>query len=122
VGDEVAKIVAQAHGAGKPLVIEKLDFRNTKAERENVDPRQARMRSSFACKQVASGIESAAFRGGVEAIELNPARSVTGATNYARRHGISVHQGAACAIARRWFELVRSSGRAQGMCSRARWR
>jgi hypothetical protein len=87
-------------------VIERLDFRTKKADLENVDPRQARMLSYFACNQVASGIKSAAFRAGVEVIEVNPAyTSVIGASNYAQKHGIAVHQGAAFAIARRGLGL-----------------
>ena len=46
--------------------------------------------------------KSSCFRKGIEVIEINPAyTSVIGAVNYAQQYGISVHQGAATAIARR---------------------
>ena len=64
------------------------------------------MISSFAYGKVISGIKAAAFRAGVEVIEVNPAyTSVIGAVNHAQIKGISVHQGAAFAIARRGLGL-----------------
>jgi len=58
--------------------------------------------SSFACNKVLSGLKAACFRAGIETIAVNPAyTSVVGAVNYAQVKGISVHQGAAIAIARR---------------------
>lgn len=102
IGDAVVALAAQAKAAGKPMVIEKLDFAKKQAELEAVDPAQARMLSSFACGQTVSHLKAACFRAGVEVIEVNPAyTSVIGAVNHARRHGISVHQGAAYAVARR---------------------
>lgn len=60
------------------------------------------MLSSFACRQITSHLKAACFRAGVEVIEVNPAcTSVIGSVNHAQRHGISVHQGAALAVARR---------------------
>jgi IS605 OrfB family transposase len=106
MGDAVASIIGQAKTANKPVVIEKLDFQKKKAELEMTDPKQARMISSFACNQVASLIRASAFRAGVEVIEINPAyTSVIGAVNHAQSKGISVHQGAAYAIARRGLGL-----------------
>ena len=64
------------------------------------------MLSSFACNKVASGIKSASFRAGIEVVEVNPAyTSVIGAVNHAQSKGISVHLGAAYAIARRGLDL-----------------
>lgn len=106
IGDAVVFIATQAKQANKPIVIEKLNFQKKKAALETANPKQARMLSSFACNKVASGIKAAAFRAGVEVVEVNPAyTSVIGAVNYARRKGISVHQGAAFAIARRGLGL-----------------
>jgi IS605 OrfB family transposase len=106
LGDAAASIIVQARRAGKPVVIEKLNFQNKKAELELVDRKQARMLSSFNCNKVASHILAAGFRSGVEVIEVNPAfTSVIGAVNHAQRYGISVHQGAALAIARRGLGL-----------------
>lgn len=110
IGDAVVSIVEQARLSGKPVVIEKLNFQKKKAELETVNRKQARMLSSFSCNKVASHMKAAAFRAGVEVIEVNPAyTSVIGAVNHAQRNGISVHQGAALAIARRGL----------GLCERA---
>ncbi len=106
VGDSVAEVLALAKSQGKPLVIEKLDFAKKKAELEGADAKAARMLSSLAYTQVSQGIRAAAFRAGVEVIEVNPAyTSIIGAVNHARVKGVSVHQGAAIAIARRGLGL-----------------
>lgn len=110
IGDAVVSIAAQAKDCGKPIVIEILNFTKKKAELEAVEPKQARMLSSFACNRVASGLKAAAFRAGVEVIEVNPAyTSVIGAVNHAQIKGISVHMGAALAIARRGLGLSERS-------------
>lgn len=102
IGDAAVAIAAQAQAAGKPVVIETLDFQKKKAELETTAPRRARLLASFACRQMATHLKAACFRAGVEVIEANPAyTSVIGAVNHAQRHGISIHQGAALAIARR---------------------
>jgi IS605 OrfB family transposase len=106
IGDAAVRIAAQAKAAGKPVVVEALNFAKKKAELEAVDPRQARMLSSFACNKVVSSLKAACFRAGVEVVEVNPAyTSVIGAVNHARAKGISVHQGAALAVARRGLGL-----------------
>lgn len=106
IGDAAVAIAAQAHAARKPVVIEALNFQKKKAEQEAVYPAQARRLSSFACNKVISSLKAACFRAGVEVIEVNPAyTSVIGAVNFARKKGISVHQGAAVAIARRGLGL-----------------
>lgn len=102
IGDAAVSIAAQARAAGKSVVIERLEFQKKKAELETANPKQARLLSSFACRQFAAHLKAACFRAGVEVIEVNPAyTSVIGAINHAQRHGISVHMGAALAIARR---------------------
>jgi len=102
IGDAAVQIAKMAQAAGKPVVIERLDFQKKKAELEAANPKQARLISSFACRQVVVHLKAACFRAGVEVIEVNPAyTSVIGAVNHAQRHGISVHMGAALAIARR---------------------
>lgn len=102
IGDAVKSIATMAAKAGKPTVIEKLDFAKKKAEAEIADPHYARMLSSFACSKTSEAIKSACFCLGVEVIEVNPAyTSVIGAVNIAQQHGFSVHMGAAAAIARR---------------------
>ena len=110
IGDAAVSIATQAQAAGKPIVLETLNFQKKKAELETTDPKQARLLSSFACNRVASSIKAAAFRAGIEVIEVNPAyTSVIGAVNYAQAKGISVHQGAAYAIARRGLGLSERS-------------
>jgi len=106
LGDAAVMIAARAKALGKPVVIESLDFAKKKAELQKTDRRYARMLSSFACNKTASSIKAACFRAGVEVIEVNPAyTSVIGAVNHARVLGISAHQGAAFAIARRGLGL-----------------
>ena len=106
IGDAAVAVVNFASKAGKPLVMEELDFAKKKAELENTDVRYARMLSSFACNKVVSSLKAAAFRTGVETIEVNPAyTSVIGAVNHAQRNGISNHLGSALAIARRGLGL-----------------
>ena len=100
------KTTDQAKSSTKPIVVEKLEFSKKKAELEATHKPLARMLSSFACNKVISSIKAAAFRRGVEVIEVNPAyTSVIGAVNHAQVKGISVHMGAALAIARRGLGL-----------------
>ena len=64
------------------------------------------MLSSFAYRQAIQSLRAAAFRAGVEVLEVNPSYTSTiGAVNHAARFGISIHQGAAIAIARRSLGL-----------------
>jgi IS605 OrfB family transposase len=109
IGEAAKQIAELALKSGKPVVIEKLDFTKKKAETETMEPRAARQLSSFAYNQTSQAIHSACFKRGVEVIEVNPAfTSVIGATNHAQRYGISVHLGAALAIARRGMGLSES--------------
>ena len=106
IGDAAVQIAQIALANCKPIVLEKLDFAKKKAELEAVYKPLARMLSSFACNKTISSIKAAAYRRGVEVIEVNPAyTSVIGAVNHAQRNGISVHMGAALAIARRGMGL-----------------
>jgi IS605 OrfB family transposase len=102
IGEAVKQVVDMAEAARKPVVIEKLDFDKRKAELEKEPAARARMLSSLAYSQVQQMLRAACFRAGVEVIGVNPAYTSTiGAVNFAQRYGISVHQGAALAIARR---------------------
>jgi IS605 OrfB family transposase len=106
IADAAVLVAEMAKARGKPLVIEKLDFSKKRAELEATHKPLARMLSSFACNKVISSIKAAAFGRGVEVIEVNPAyTSVIGAVNHAQVKGISVHMGAALAIARRGMGL-----------------
>ena len=102
IGDAVAGIVAYARGAGKPIVLENLDFRHKKAVLEGESPRYSRMLSSFSYGRVKACFLSRGIRQGVEVYQLNPAySSVIGRVKFMERYGLSVHQAAALVLARR---------------------
>jgi IS605 OrfB family transposase len=102
MGNAVKEIVEYAVTVHKPLIVEKIDFAKKKAEIEQSSPGHTRTISSFAYAQIQAMLRARCFRTGVEVIEVNPAYTSTiGAVNYAQRYGISVHQAAALAIARR---------------------
>ena len=106
VGEAVKQVIQLAFKSGKPVVIEKLDFGQKKAELETSDPVRSRQLSVFAYSQISQSIHSAGFRQGIEVLEVNPAfTSVIGAVNHAQQLGISIHLGAALAIARRGMGL-----------------
>ncbi|MDD5375685.1 hypothetical protein [Acidithiobacillus sp.] len=104
---EAAAIVLtkRAKQAGKPLVLEKLDFSKRKAQITEVDgPRYARMLSSLSYQKILGAVQARAGKENVALLQVNPAfTSVIGRINYARRYGMTVHQGAAVAIGRRAF-------------------
>ena len=94
-------VLRYAAGTGKPLVLEKLDFSRRKQELQG-DARRARALSSFAYGAIVQALHSNALLCGVATQEVNPAyTSVIGRVKYARPLGVSVHQAAALAIARR---------------------
>ena len=104
IGDAVASVVEYARGAGKPLVIERLDFRQKKAVLEGESRRYSRMLSSFAYGKVKAYFLSRGCREGVEIIEVNPAySSVVGRVKFMERYGLTVHQAAALVLARRYL-------------------
>jgi len=102
IGNAVRDVMARVIASGKPIAIEKLDFSRKKATLEGENVRQNRMLSSFAYNRIIQTIKAQAYTAGVEVIEVNPAfTSTIGKVNYADKYGVSVHQGAALAIARR---------------------
>ena len=102
IGDAVAIVVGYARGAGKPLVIERLDFRQKKAVLEGESRKYSRMLSSFAYGKMKAYFLSRGYREGVEIIEVNPAySSVIGRVKFMERYGLTVHQAAALVLARR---------------------
>ena len=102
IGDAVADVVEYGRVAGKPIVIEKLDFRQKKADLEGESPRYSRMLSSFSYGKVKAYFISRGYRQGVEVHQVNPAfSSVIGRVKFMERYGLSVHQAAALALARR---------------------
>ena len=102
IGDAVANVVDYARDAGKPIVIEKLDFRQKKAVLEGESHRYSRMLSSFSYGKVKACFISRGYRQGVEVFQVNPAfSSVIGRVKFMERYGLSVHQAAALVLARR---------------------
>ena len=102
IGDAVAGVVEYARDAGKPIVIEELDFRQKKAVLEGESRRYSRMLSSFSYGKVKAYFLSRGYREGVEVHQVNPAySSVIGRVKFMERYGLSVHQAAALVLARR---------------------
>ena len=102
IGDAVACVVEFAQEAGKPIVIEKLDFRQKRAVLEGEPPRYSRMLSSFSHGRIKGYFLSRGYREGVEVNQANPAySSVIGRVKFMERYGLSVHQAAALVLARR---------------------
>ena len=105
IGDAVAVVavvVEYAREAGKPIVIEKLDFRQKKAVLEGESRKYSRMLSSFSYGKIKAYFLSRGYREGVEVHHVNPAfSSVIGRVKFMERYGLSVHQAAALVLARR---------------------
>ena len=102
IGDAVAGVVEYARDVGKPIVIERLDFRQKKAVLEGESRRYSRMLSSFSYGKVKAYFISRGHRQGVEVHQVNPAySSVIGRVKFMERYGLSVHQAAALVLARR---------------------
>ena len=105
IGDAVASVVAYAREVGKPIVIEKLDFRQKKAALEDQSRRYSRMLSSFSYGKIKRCFLSRGYRQGVEIHQVNPAfSSVIGRVKFMERYGLSVHQAAALVLARRLLD------------------
>ena len=102
IGDAVASVVEYAQNVGKPIVIEKLDFRRKKVSLEGESRRYSRMLSSFSYGKIKAYFISRGYREGVEVHQVNPAySSVVGRGKFMERYGLSVHQAAALVLARR---------------------
>ena len=102
IGDAVASVVAYAREAGKPIVLEKLDFRQKKAVLEGESRKYSRMLSGFSYGRVKACFLSRGIRQGVQVYQVNPAySSIIGRVKFMERYGLSVHQAAALVLARR---------------------
>ena len=102
IGDAVAEVLAYARAAGKPLVIENLDFTKKKDQLEGEHPGRSRMLSSFAYGKIRTYFLSGGYREGVEVREVNPAfSSLMGRVLFMERYGLSVDQAAALVLSRR---------------------
>ncbi len=122
VGDAVASVVACGKEAGKPVVIEKLDFRQKKAALEGQSRKYSRMLSSFSYGKVKAYFISRGYREGVEVHQVNPAfSSVIGRVKFMERYGLSVHQAAALVLARRLLGCSERIPRLRA-CPVGKWR
>ena len=93
-----------------PVIGEDLDFAKKKKELgRDASPygrRYARMLSGLAYSKFFQLLQARCFDAGISFHQVNPAyTSIIGKANYAKRLGISSHQGAACVIARRYFKF-----------------
>ena len=96
IGDAVASVVQYAKEVGKPIVIERLDFRQKKSALEGESRRYSRMLSSFSYGKIKAYFLSRGYRQGVEVHQVNPAySSVIGRVKFMERYGLTVHQAAA---------------------------
>ena len=94
-------MVAYAREVGKPIVIERLDFRQKKAVLEGESRRYGRMLSSFSYGRTKAHFLSRGYRQGVDVYRVNPSfSSVIGRGKFMERYGLSVHQAAALVLAR----------------------
>lgn len=103
----VKNLIVKAKATGKPIVMEKLDFVKKKASlKSGYNKKRNVQLSSFAYSKIKYLIQARAADAGIEVIEVNPAyTSVIGKAKYSKRLGVSVHQSAAFAIARRGMGL-----------------
>ncbi len=102
IGDAVAQVVEYARQIGKPIVVEKLDFRQKKASLEGESRKYRRMLSSFSYGKIKAYCISRGYRKGVAVPQVNPAfSSVVGRGKFQERYGLGVHQAAALVLARR---------------------
>ena len=102
IGDAAAEVVRHAGEVGKPVVIERLNFRQKKAALEGKSRNYSRMLSSFSYGKFKACFLSRGYPQGVEVHQVNPAfSSVIGRVKFMERYGLSVHQAAALVLARR---------------------
>ena len=98
----VAGVVQYTREVGKPIVIERLDFRQKKAALEGESRKYSRMLSSFSYGKIKAYFISRGYREGVEVKQVNPAySSVIGRVKFMERYGLTVHQAAGLVLARR---------------------
>ena len=110
IGDAIAavfRILREQEAIRGPisLAVEDLDFGEKKREMSRSAKRRPgrnRTLSSFAYSKILGGLTRRAAREGVHVSVVNPAyTSLIGEANWAGRYGLTRHQGAAVAIARR---------------------
>ncbi len=115
IGEAIKQVMAFAEGKDKPLVVEKLDFAEKKAQLEGEGVRYRRMLSSLSYARIVATLKARAHDAGLAVREVNPAfTSVIGRHKFARRSGLSNHQAAALCIARRAMKLSERPNRRMG--------
>jgi IS605 OrfB family transposase len=106
IGDVIKEVMAFADGKNKPLVVENLSFDKKKAQLEGWGGQMSRMLSSLSYSKILAVLQARAHDAGLEVKKINPAyTSVIGRWKFANRYGVSGHQAAAIAIARRALRL-----------------
>jgi IS605 OrfB family transposase len=93
------KIVSIAIQAGKPIVLEQLNFKNKK-----MGKKFNRMAHNFIYRKMIEAIKSCALKSGVEVIEVPAAyTSIVGKLKYMDMYSLSIHNAAALIIGRLGF-------------------
>jgi len=115
IGDAVRQVVAYAWLQQKPIVAERLQFDEKKADLEQRGARYARLLSGFAYAAFHAILAARCYDAGIALRHVNPAfTSVIGAHTFADRYGLSRHHAAACAIGRRGMQLAERPSRRLG--------
>jgi len=95
-------VIARCLRTGKPLALERLDFRKKKQSLAQRSPGSKRKLHALAYNNIQELLRSRALDAGVEVIDIDPAYTSTqGWVCYAAARGWTVHQAAAGVIARR---------------------
>jgi len=106
IGNACKNAIKIAEETKKPLVLEKLDFKQKKSSLREKNASYARMLSSFAYSTILTHLKSRAQKQGIEVKEINPAyTSIIGRVKFSKRYGLSIHHAAALVIARRFFRF-----------------
>ena len=122
IGDAVASVIAYAREVGKPIVIERLDFRQKKSALEGESRRYSRMLSSFNYGRIKAHFLSRGYREGVEVHQVNPAfSSVIGRVKFMERYGLRRTPGCGAGAGPSLARLFRAYPAPAGM-SRRQWR
>lgn len=105
----VNEILDYAKEKGKDIVLENLDFSEKKKQVVSItknDKKYNKMLHSFAYAKTVNRFERNALIKGVVVHKVNPAyTSLVGAIKYAKTHGISIHEAASYAIARKFYNF-----------------
>lgn len=102
LSEALDQVFAYADRQRKPIVHENLDFQKKKNALKQVSKKQAKLLSGFAYSSYKQLLTSKGARRGIGIIAVNPAyTSQIGQHKYMKRYGISSHQAAAVAIARK---------------------